>query len=423
MKGTLLFLALALSMYGFCQQPGKPLPPWSEGMLDLHHINTGRGDAALYIFPDGTTFVLDAGEMPPAESPRRTQLRPNDSKPAYQWITLYARKFMAHVSGEKIDYALITHFHNDHLGGYYNGAPRSAAGGYALSGITGLGDELHIGTVIDRGYPDYKFPGQLKAEREKFKRGEVPAENMMTNYWAFLEYQMKHSGMKVEQLRAGRSDQIVPVHDRRKFPAFKVNNIKSNGTIWTGRGTETFEQFAPYSDSMRISENQFSNAIRIDYGNFRYYTGGDNPGIADLGQPARNDVETPIARAVGAVDVAVMDHHGNRDSENEFLVKTLHPRVWVEQTWSSDHPGHEVLRRVTSHHLYDGPRDLFATNIMEANKVVIGPALERAYKSMQGHILVRVMPGGDEYYVIILNDSNTENEVTAVFGPYQATKK
>ncbi len=32
-------------------------------MLDLHHINTGSGNAAFYIFPDGTTFLVDAGEI------------------------------------------------------------------------------------------------------------------------------------------------------------------------------------------------------------------------------------------------------------------------------------------------------------------------------------------------------------------------
>jgi len=122
--------------------------------------------------------------------------------------------------------------------------------------------------------------------------------------------------------------------------------------------------------------------------------------------------------AIGEVDVAVMDHHGNRDAHNEFNIKTLKPRVWIQQTWSSDHPGHEVLRRVTSTFLYAGPRDLFATNILEANKNVIGPALERAYKSMDGHILVRVVDEGKKYFVIILNDENEKNEVVSVHGPY-----
>lgn len=32
---------------------GRPLPPWSEGELDIHYINTGRGEASLLILPDG----------------------------------------------------------------------------------------------------------------------------------------------------------------------------------------------------------------------------------------------------------------------------------------------------------------------------------------------------------------------------------
>ena len=35
---------------------GEPLPPWSPGTLDIHHIN-----AAFFLFPDGTTMLVDAG--------------------------------------------------------------------------------------------------------------------------------------------------------------------------------------------------------------------------------------------------------------------------------------------------------------------------------------------------------------------------
>jgi hypothetical protein len=92
-------------------------------------------------------------------------------------------------------------------------------------------------------------------------------------------------------------------------------------------------------------------------------------------------------------------------------------------TWSSDHPGHEVLQRITSTYLYPGPRDLFATNILEANKNVIGPSLENAYKSTAGHIVLRVLPGGDTYFVIILDDESEEIPIKAVFGPYQTKPK
>ena len=423
MKWHILIFASSFAFCTYGQEPGKPLPPWREGLMDLHHINTGRGDAALYVLPDGTTLLLDAGEMPPISSPRRTPPHPNGSKLAHEWIVQYAKKFMPQVSEGRLDYALITHFHNDHFGGYYPEVPLSKTGKYFRSGITGVGDEIRIEKIIDRGYPDYKYPRELKQLRASGRREVDDMVKGIVNYWEFVDYHVRTSGMKAEALRAGRDDQITLVHNARKFPLFKVKNVKSNGTIWTGKGSETYQHFTPYNDSVSISENPLSNAIRIDYGPFRYYTGGDCPSIADLGQPRWNDVGTSVAKAVGEVDVAVMDHHGNRDSHNEFNVKTLRPRVWIQQTWSADHPGHDVLRRITSQHLYEGPRDLFATNMMEANKIVIGPLLERSYKSMDGHIVVRVMPGGNEYFVIILNDENEDNEVKAVFGPYQTKEK
>jgi hypothetical protein len=84
----------------------------------------------------------------------------------------------------------------------------------------------------------------------------------------------------------------------------------------------------------------------------------------------------------------------------------------------ADHPGHKTLIRVTSPLLYSAKRDLFATNMMEANKDVIGPLVDQSYQSVQGHIVVRVMPGGKEYYIIILDDSRQDLQVKKVFGPY-----
>ena len=53
LMGTGIFLQVPV--------PGTPLPAWQKGYLDLHHINTGRGSSAYYIFPDGTTMLVDAG--------------------------------------------------------------------------------------------------------------------------------------------------------------------------------------------------------------------------------------------------------------------------------------------------------------------------------------------------------------------------
>jgi hypothetical protein len=57
-------LLVLLAAGGFAQENaaiGKPLPPWSAGTLDIHQIATGRGNAALFILPDGTSLLVDAG--------------------------------------------------------------------------------------------------------------------------------------------------------------------------------------------------------------------------------------------------------------------------------------------------------------------------------------------------------------------------
>ena len=244
------------------------------------------------------------------------------------------------------------------------------------------------------------------------------------NYLTFIEEQQRISDMQAAKLIVGSNEQIGLLFAPDEYPNFHVRNVKSNGTIWTGIGDQTFE-YLPDPKSLplkkRPGENPCSNAIRIQYGAFDYFTGGDMPGVSDLERPWWIDVETPVAEAIGPTDVTTLNHHGNQDAMNAFFVKTLQPRVYIHQNWSSDHPGHQVLRRMTSKALYPGPRDLFATNMLEANKIVIGPSLERAYQSTEGHILVRVAPGGATYQVIILDDNTDQYTVKAVFGPYQST--
>jgi hypothetical protein len=176
---------------------------------------------------------------------------------------------------------------------------------------------------------------------------------------------------------------------------------------------------APYA--LRL-ENVCSSAFRIRYGPFTYFNGGDIVGLVELDDPPWFDLETPVARAVGPTDVQVLNHHGYRNTHHEFFVRTTRPRVMVHQNWSSDQPGMGVLKRLTSTYLYPGPRDLFALEILEAARNYIGPAVDRAYKSMQGHIVVRVEPGGDRYWVVILDDTSESFCVTAVHGPYHSRR-
>lgn len=427
---TLLFIQVQVAaLWSQDINLGKPLPNWERGYLDIHHINTGRGNASFLQFPDGTTFLIDAGEISPLEprifSPRNASIKPDYSEKPFDWIVHYIRTVKPDIGTTGIDYALLTHFHDDHFGAMYPGAPLSGTGKFGLTGITGVGERVHVHNLIDRGYPHYGYPYDMKLQSTQYGGGEIEFGETMKNYFSFLQYQIE-KGFKIDSFRAGSKTQISMKHDPASFPGFFVQNVKSNQFIWSGKDSSVQNVFPQYNATDRTTwpdENSLSLALTIHYGPFIYYTGGDNPGNVFAGDKPWRDVETPMAKAIGEVDIATMDHHGNRDAVNEFQVRTFRPTVWIEQVWSSDHPGHEVLIRATSPHLYPGKRDLFATNMLEANKNVIGPLIDRAYRSQQGHIVVRVFPEGKKYLVIILDDSRADMVVKAVFGPYYSKNK
>lgn len=393
--------------------PGHPLPPWSRGVLDIHHINTGRGNATFFILPDGTTVLVDAGELNPDvprnQGPRAMALLPNTSKTPGGWIVDYLRQMLVHQPHPRLDYVIVTHFHDDHLGAISSQSAHSNHGPYRLSGVTEVGDAIPVRTLLDRAWPNYNYPIPLETET-------------LLNYRAFLTYQREANGLRVERFIPGRNDQVVLRHDLPAFDNFEWRNVAANGELWTGLGVNTRHHIPPLEDlepTQYPDENMLSIAFRLSYGAFDYFAGADLAGIIDLGKPLWHDLETPVGQAVGPVEVNVVNHHGNRSSANEYFLQALRPRVHILQTWSSDQPGHDVLRRLQSTYLYPGPRDIFATGIMEANKLVIGPALE-GLAANQGHIVIRVEPGGHHYHVIVLEDHSPRRHVLTVHGPYES---
>ncbi|MEO2050935.1 MAG: MBL fold metallo-hydrolase [Allomuricauda sp.] len=411
-------LIVLLLWVGLVANAQQQLPEWKPGYLDIHHINTGRGDAAFLVFPDGTTLLVDAGDMsethPRTTSSRNAKLTPNRSKTAPEWIVDYIHQFSPKNQELKLDYVLITHYHDDHFG-EVDALRKIASGGYQLTGIMEVGTHIPIKKLIDRGfeYPINLKDAEVQAE-DRFSEDTYGMIATLKEYWKFIDYQSNKVGLEHEALLVGRSDQIDLNNNPKKYPTFSVRNIASNGNIWTGYDNSYFPLF---KIGEYPGENPLSNVIRIDYGKFNYYTGGDIAGIDGLGQTDINSLESHVAPVIGPVDVATLNHHGNRNSQNPYFVRTVRPKVWIQQNWTADHPGEEVLRRITSKQLYPGERDIFSTIMLQGTKDVIGGRLDQ-YKSQQGHIVVRVYEQGDTYDIYVLNDASEERKILSKHGPY-----
>jgi len=406
LKNVLLIISFCIFSGHLKAQPkvGDVFPMWSEDYLDIHHINTGKGECAFFILPDGTTMLVDAGETQRIK-PRVTDQKPNDSRTPGEWIMRYIKYTMQSLPKTKLDYVLLTHFHDDHIGELYPEAKTSKSGAYKLTGITTIAENIPFGKLVDRGWPDYNWP-------------EPSNDDYVKNYVQFVKWSEKNAGVQVEQFRVGANKQFALVNNPGKYPNFEIRNIAANGHIWTGVGTNERNHFSEMKDlqeNERPGENQCSIAFRLSYGKFDYFNGGD----ITAGESGHwLDVETPVSLVTGPVDVCLANHHAYYDAMSFSFIRALRPRVHIIQSWSPSHPSPSVLARMMSTSIYPGQRDIFATNIMEATKVVIGSRLNNL-KSQQGHIIIRVNPGGETYMIYILHDSEENFKIKTIHGPYQ----
>lgn len=433
---TALFVAVITSSWGndtsiaknrLFLKSKKNLALWQPGMLDIHHLRVGPGVSSFIIMPDGTTMLIDAGDvdlprkLPQLEKRGFVGLKirppfPNNSKTTAGWVLDYIQEFWPSRLDRphfQLDYVLNTHFHSDHLGDPGPDSPLSKSGKFKLSGLTEVGDKIKIGTLIDRGYPDYQFPSDL-----------LKFHQPLINYHTFLQEYQDKGLLNVERFVVGSTTQIKMQHNPKPNVHFLVRNLKSNldivstdesnpvttipGTLFLNKKKEKYD------------ENEMSTALVIEYGNFRYYEGGDQEQHSN--EEGSMDTITPTAQAAGLVDVATANHHGR--GTNQGFCDYLDPHTVIMQGLFSDQPLVETMEFLTQPRATTGEhRLLLVTDIYEEPLEAIGKMAEEL-AAMNGHVVVRVSEPtstGKQTYAIFMLDE--KREVKATFGPFHPRRQ
>lgn len=394
-------LLLVVAAFAATTVFSQTLEKWEEGYLDIHHINTGRGDCTFCILPDGTTLLIDAGEI--KANTRVVAPKPDNLKRAGEWIADYIASFIP--NGRKyIDYYLLTHHHSDHIGALFRVKEEKKR--YYLTGVTDVYQHFPAHTIVDRG-GDF-FPPSF-------------SDSCYSNYCRFIksiDNKVEHQTFKV-----GTDKQFSLLYDRLSYPSFHIRNIYANGMLALENGEidTLFSDRILYTKKEMPRENMYSCVVKLTYGLFDYYTGGDIPGYPRPGRPLWHDIESPVSDVVGKVEVAVLNHHGNEDGTNEHFLARLSPQNIIMSAWDALHPNHTVLARALSKEIYPESRNVISTNLHPAAKIVIGSLTDKM-ASTQGHIVVRVYPGGAKYSIYILNDSDSKHLIKKELGTFDCTK-
>lgn len=377
---------------------GEALPAWSEGQLDIHAICTGRGECFFYILPDGTTLVVDCGEIPAGISTSTTpdgeeitiktvDPMPNSTAKAYETVGRYIKNFLPSGSSS-IDYMLMTHYHNDHMGSIMSGYPQSSAGDYSLTGIPGLYSMVPFKKMIDRSYPDYTTYS--------------PA--IVKNYAAFIEYAAANKGLQVEKFEVGSKSQIALLKESSKYPSFQIWNLCGGGYVWNGAAA------VDCYGSATLNENGASCGFLLSYGKFDWLASGD---AGDTNSKVAYLMASQIGRKIDGMKA---HHHLSWKSMAARSMSILQPKLivsenfWTHQPWPAEF--------ATMYDAYPGEKNIFFTNIA-AEVAAANPVMMSKVTGYNGHVVVRVAPGGDEYTVYVLDATNYKYIVKAIYGPFK----
>lgn len=383
---------------------GAELPLWQPGELDIHQIDTGRGNAAFLIGPDGTTILIDCGATNDSLDVS-APCRPNASHRPGEWVARYALHHAQAARRKTLDFLIATHIHPDHVGDIPLGMTPSNGSTFVPTGVSQFDLLMPVTCAIDRGYPDY---GSLAPPHAPFA----------ANYLAWLHARRK-SGRKVERAIIG-SDSQITLRSPDQYPTFSIRVVAGNGQVWTGRDRESYSIFPDLGSLLKDdwpNENVYSVAIKLSYGGFSYYSGGDLTSETEDGRLPWMDVESAVARSVGQVEVAVANHHGYFDACGPEFVRQLNPQAFVIPAWHLTHPGPAQIERMLGAWPGVKKHDAFTSEMLPANRLFNSRWVNQL-RSLQGHIVTRVASSGNSYRIFVLDSNRVDGPILSAFGPY-----
>jgi competence protein ComEC len=259
------FVVIALVAVAIATPAAHAAPPATGKVLRVYFVDVEGGQATLFVTPAGESLLIDTG------------WDGNNGRDADRIVAAAKSAGLT-----KIDYVLITHFHEDHVGG----APQLAA-------------RIPIGTFIDHG--------------ENRETGDAPTVQGWQAYQAML------ATGKYNRFAAKPGD-VVPIE------GIRVDVISADGNLIAkplpGAGQENAACKESETRPADKTENLRSLGVLITFGKLRILD------LGDLTWDKEMELMCPMNK-LGKVDVYIVSHHGWQQSSSPALVWGIAPRVAI----------------------------------------------------------------------------------------------
>jgi beta-lactamase superfamily II metal-dependent hydrolase len=237
-------------------------PPASPKTLQIYFIDVEGGQATLFVTPAGQSLLIDTGW-------------PNNNFRDADRIVTAAKD----AGITKLDYVLITHYHDDHVGG----APQ-------------LAQRIPIGTFIDHG-----------------ENREPASQKLYDAYKALLD-----SG-KYQHIVAKPGD-VLPIQ------GIRAEVITSDGQViqkpLNGPGLPNPNCANSPEPPVDTTENPRSVGVLVTFGKLRILD------LGDLTADKERELMCPV-KPFGYVHIYIASHHGFNQSGSTALVHAIMPAIAI----------------------------------------------------------------------------------------------
>lgn len=359
-------------------------------------INSGSGECAFYVMPDGTTMIVDVGELSPDFGDTRVPKRPNDVVRPYKTYANYIKHFMPEGKSE-VDYLHISHFHIDHFGDHrWESEAEVSPIGYRKIGPMALYDEVPFRNILDRAYPNY------------LEESQVPsiADSLIINDWRiFIKHGEQNNKLQGARFTVGE-EQIKLLYNKEKYSNFKTFNICANGYGYYIKSGATQPK---RNGSKGDPGNPASCGFYLQYGNFDYVSAGD---ITSAPQNRMAYYFRDCADGT-KLDALKGGHHLSSNSWGGQMQNYMFPTVVLNHNFYKKQPDIDLLNNT----VFNVTNQVFTTNAHPEALAESGDTYAKL-AGHSGHITLRVAPGGDSYYVYMLDDCDFDYRVKSIHGPY-----
>jgi competence protein ComEC len=246
-------------------------PMAADAPLKVDLIDVDGGGALLFVTPEGQSLLVDTGWRPGSPNPPPGATFAPNSTSAERIKAAAARHGIT-----RLDYVMITHYHGDHMGGFWS-----------------LLEAMPVGAVIDHGE----------------NREVRPATQ--DNYEAYLA------------AIPPRRRLIVKAGDTLNIGSMRLDIVAADKVIAPPPpGARPGPEGCNHTPrpAVELDENPHSIAFVATFGSARVLH------TADLSEEFEYKLTCPL-NVVGAIDLMIVPHHGSQVSNGRAIFQGTAPRV------------------------------------------------------------------------------------------------